>query len=68
MFGEISLDGGLQIGDRAEDTAANALSGHLGEEILSTALSQEAEVGAKWKVQRGWRASQASTLGCLWVA
>ena len=22
----------------------------------STALSQEAEVGVKWKVQRGWRA------------
>ncbi len=21
----------------------------------------------KWKVQRGWRASQARTLGCLWV-
>ena len=34
----------------------------------STALSQEAEVGVKWKVQRGWRASQARTLGCLWVA
>jgi hypothetical protein len=23
----------------------------------STALSQEAEVGVKWKIQRGWRAS-----------
>ena len=33
-----------------------------------TALSQEALVGVKWKVQRGWRASQARTLGCLWVA
>ena len=33
----------------------------------STALSQEAEVGMKWKVQRGWRASQTRTLGCLWV-
>src|SRR5512132_3585312 len=33
----------------------------------STALSQEAEVGVKWKVQRGWRASQARTLGCLWL-
>jgi hypothetical protein len=34
----------------------------------STALSQEVLVGVKWKVQRGWRASQARTLGCLWVA
>jgi hypothetical protein len=32
---------------------------------LWIALSQEAKVGVKWKVQRGWRASQASTLGCL---
>src|SRR6185503_3764824 len=31
------------------------------EKKFSTALSQEAEVGVKWKVQRGWRASQAST-------
>ena len=34
---------------------------------VSTALSQEHEVGVKWKVQRGCRSSQASTLGCLWV-
>jgi hypothetical protein len=31
------------------------------EKKFSTALSQEAEVGVKWKVQRGWRDSQAST-------
>ena len=29
---------------------------------VSTALTQEQEVGVKWKVQRGWRASQARTL------
>jgi hypothetical protein len=34
---------------------------------FSTALSREAEVGVKWNVRRGGRASQASTLGCLWV-
>src|SRR5437660_12368166 len=34
------------------------------EKKFSTALSQEAEVGVKWKVQRGWRDSQANTLGC----
>ena len=34
----------------------------------STAFSHEAEVGVKWKVQRGCRASHARTLGCLWLA
>jgi hypothetical protein len=38
------------------------------EKKFSTALSQEPEVGVKWNTQRGWRASQALTLGCLWVA
>src|SRR3954465_2212658 len=34
----------------------------------STALSHEADVGGKWKLQRGWRASHSLTFGCLWVA
>jgi hypothetical protein len=34
----------------------------------STALSQEAEVGVKWNVQRGSRASHFRTSGCLWPA
>ncbi len=34
----------------------------------STALIQDAEVGVKWKVQRGWRPSRWMTLGCLWAA
>src|SRR5215472_12920582 len=33
----------------------------------STALSQEAEVGVKWKWNRLWRPSQSRTLGCLCV-
>jgi hypothetical protein len=33
----------------------------------STALSQDADVGVKWKVHRGWRASHLRTFGCLWV-
>ena len=65
MLREISLDGGLQVGDRSEDAAADALP-LIFEKKFSTALSQEAEVGVK--IQRGWLASQASTLGCLWVA
>ena len=31
----------------------------------STALSQEQEVGTKWKVKRSWRPSQATHLGML---
>jgi hypothetical protein len=34
----------------------------------STALSQDADVGVKWKVHRGCRASHWRTFGCLWVA
>jgi hypothetical protein len=34
VLGEISIDGGLQIGDRAEDAAADALARHLGKEVL----------------------------------
>jgi len=34
----------------------------------STALSQDADVGVKWKVQRGCRANHWRTFGCLWVA
>ena len=34
VLGEISIDGGLQVDDRAEHTTADALSRHLGEEVL----------------------------------
>src|ERR1700737_3779705 len=34
VVGEIGIDGGLQLDDRAEDTAADALPRHLGEEVL----------------------------------
>src|ERR1700680_5204942 len=34
----------------------------------STALSQDAEVGVKWKDQRGCRRSHWGTFGGLWVA
>jgi hypothetical protein len=34
----------------------------------STALSQDADVGVKWNTHLGWSASQARTLGYLWVA
>jgi hypothetical protein len=35
---------------------------------ISTMLNQDPEVGVKCRVIRGLRASQAFTVGCLWVA
>ena len=64
MFGEVAIDGGLQVDDGMESAASEALAVSV-EKTLSTALSHDAEVGVKWKVQRGCRASQARTLGCL---
>ena len=34
VLGETSIDGGLQVGDRVEDAAADALPGHLGKQVL----------------------------------
>ena len=62
-----AVDRGLQVDQRVEDAAFEAPPGELAKKV-STAFSQEPEVGVKWKIQRGWRASQARTLGCLWVA
>ena len=67
MLGQVGVDGSLEIGNRAEDAAADAL-GVILEKKFSTAFSHEADVGVKWKIQRGWRDSQAKTLGCLCVA
>ena len=64
---EEPVDGGLQIDNRRKDTAFQSALCELGEKP-SMALSQDAEVGVKWKVQRGWRVSHWRTLGCLWVA
>jgi hypothetical protein len=57
-LGDVAFDGGLKIGRRRVSV----------EKKPSTALSQEAEVGVKVKVQRRWRVSQARTFGCLWLA
>jgi len=40
VLGEISVDGGLQVGERPKDAAADALPSLL-EKKFSTALSQE---------------------------
>ena len=34
MFLQIAVDGGLEVGDRTEHAAADALAGHLGEEAF----------------------------------
>ena len=49
---EEAVDGGLKIDDRTEDATLQPALAQCGEEP-STALSHEAEVGVKWKVQRG---------------
>ena len=51
-FIDEAVDGGLGIDNRAEDAAAEARLVSLAKKA-STALSQEADVGVKWKVQRG---------------
>ena len=67
VLGEIAVDRGLEVDERVEHAALQPSPGELGEEGLDR-VEPGAEVGVKWKVQRGWRASQARTLGCLWVA
>lgn len=52
VLGDVALDGGLKINDAGEGAAPQAAAGQGGEEA-PTAMSQEAEVGVRWKVQRG---------------
>ena len=54
----------LQVDDGAEDAMFESLAREFGEEAFNS-VEPGAEVGVKWKVQRGWRASQARTFGCL---
>jgi hypothetical protein len=69
-FGDEAVDGGLEVVDGSDDAAHQATAREFGEEALGAALSQDAEVGVKWKVQRRgcWANHAPSTLGCLWVA
>jgi hypothetical protein len=66
-IGDEAVDGELEVNDGLEDPALEPLTVSLAKNP-STALSQDAEVGVKWKVQRGCRASHCRTFGCLWVA
>ena len=60
-------DGVDELFDAGEAAAADGLAGDDAEEG-STMFSQDPEVGVKCRVIRGLRASQARTVGCLWVA
>jgi hypothetical protein len=62
-----SIGGSLQIDD-ADKSAAFERRLVSTAKKPSTAFGHEALVGVKWKVTRGWRASQEITLGCLWAA
>ena len=66
MLGEETIDGGLQFDDGSEHATLEPLFGEFGEEALD-GVRQEAEVGVKWKVKRGWP-SHSITLGWLWAA
>jgi hypothetical protein len=52
VVGDEAVDGGLQVDDAPEDAALEARLVRMAKKP-STALSQLAEVGVKWKVRRG---------------
>ena len=62
-----TVDGGLEVDDRVKDAALEAALAEFGEETLD---GVEPGAGSRGEVEdeRGWRASQALTFGCLWVA
>ena len=66
VLGDVVGDCGLEFDDRAK-TPRFSRRRVSAEKKVSTALSQEPEVGVKWKVHRGCRASHCITLGCLWL-
>ena len=49
---EVAVDRGLEVDQRVEGAAVQAAAGECGEEGLD-GVTQEQEVGVKWKVQRG---------------
>ena len=67
MIVEVSVDRGLEIGDDRKTPRFNLRFVRIAKKP-STALSQDADVGVKWKVRRGCRAIQFRTAGCLWAA
>src|SRR5436309_10233188 len=66
-LGEVGVDRGLQIGDRAEDIATDALRRHFAEEILN-GIEPKWRGRGELKHPARVRASQATSLGCLCAA
>jgi hypothetical protein len=52
MVLKVSVDGGVEIDDGAKDATPETTAGSAQKKV-STALSQEPEVGVKWNTQRG---------------
>src|SRR3954469_1543935 len=67
VLGDVAVDRGLEVDERDEVAAPQPASRERREEAFD-GFSHEAEVGVKWNTQRGWRESQARTLGWLWTA
>src|SRR5207237_2743040 len=67
VLGEIRIDGGLQVGDRAEDAAADVLPGYHGKEILDGVEPGGRDRGEGESPTRMPR-QPGQHLGCLWVA
>ena len=75
VLGEISIDSGLQVDDRAEDASAAALPGYLGKEVLHRIEPGgrgrgEVERPAPMARQPSQhpRFREGRLFGCLWVA
>ena len=66
-FGEVLVDGGLEIDNALEDAAFEPLSGQFGEEALDGVEPGRRGRG-EMEIEPGCRSSQARTLGCLCVA
>jgi len=67
VFADVSLDGGLQVDQRAEDAALQSPADEGGKEGFHR-IGPGAGSRREMKHPAGCRASQARTLGCLWAA
>ena len=67
MLADGAGDGLLKVGNGMEHAASQALPGQGGKEALDN-VNPERRGRGEVEPQRGWRSSQARTLGCLRVA
>jgi hypothetical protein len=64
VLGDVAVDGGPDFSDQAKCTALEATTSEHGEEGLSR-IEPGGRGRGETETQRGSRASQASSLGCL---